>query len=64
MKYILTEPLHVHIIPKQREELDRIKKEILEDHNVKIPISELARQALKEGIPIIDKNRGYLEIKK
>lgn len=64
MKYIETEPLHVHIIPKQRQELDRIKKEILQDYNIKIPISELARQVLKVGIPIVDKNRGFLEIEK
>lgn len=53
MYYIDTEPLTVHIFKYQREELTNLQKSILIDYEIRIPLSELVRQALKVGLPSI-----------
>lgn len=59
MIYIKTEPLNAYIFPQQKETLKRIQSEIFEKYKVKIPISELVRQALEHGIPAVDKDQMF-----
>ncbi|MGB9937307.1 MAG: hypothetical protein ACPK7O_06265 [Methanobacterium sp.] len=57
MQYIDTKPLTMHLLTNQREELTNLQKDMLNIYKVKIPISELVRQALKVGLPIIRENK-------
>jgi hypothetical protein len=59
MRYIETKTLNVQIYASQRKKLDVIKSEIEDEYNIKIPLSEVVRQALEVGIPAIDKDRSF-----
>jgi|GEM_PF-1885879 hypothetical protein len=59
MRYIETKTLNVQIYASQRKKLDVIKSEIENEYNIKIPLSEVVRQALEVGIPAIDKDRSF-----
>lgn len=61
MRYIHTEPLNAYIFTQQKESLIRIQTEIMEKYKIKIPLSELVRQALEQGIPAVDKNRAFIQ---
>lgn len=60
MIYIKTKPLNVYVFHKQIKDLKRIQFEINREYNIKIPISELVRQALEHGIPAVDQNRSFV----
>jgi CYTH domain-containing protein len=60
MRYIVdTSTLNVQIYASQRDHLDRIKREIEDEYNVKIPLSELVRRALEYGIPVVDADHSF-----
>lgn len=60
MKYIETVPLMVHIYPKQRKTLEKLQTEIKEEYNIKIPLSELVREALIRGLPFLLDNTDFI----
>ena len=60
MKYIETVPLMVHIYPKQRKILEKLQTEIKEEYNIKIPLSELVREALIRGLPFLLANTDFI----
>lgn len=60
MKYIETVPLMVHIYPKQRKALEKLQTEIKEEYNIKIPLSELVREALIRGLPFLLDNTDFI----
>lgn len=60
MKYIETVPLMVHIYPKQRKTLEKLQAEIKEEYNIKIPLSELVREALARGLPHLLDNEDFI----
>lgn len=60
MKYIETVPLTVHLYPKQREALEGLQNEIKKEYNIKIPLSELVREALTHGLPLVMKDKGFI----
>lgn len=60
MKYIETVPLTVHLYPKQREALNKLQDEIKKEYNVKVPLSELVREALDHGLPQVVKNKDFI----
>lgn len=60
MKYIETVPLMVHIYPKQRKTLEKLQTEIKEEYNIKIPLSELVREALNQGLPHLLDNKDFI----
>jgi len=59
MRYIECTTLNCQIYASQRAELNRIKFEIESEFNIKISLSELVRQALEVGIPVINKDRTF-----
>jgi hypothetical protein len=60
MKYIYTKPTTVHITTEQRETLEEIKRDIELEFNIKIPLTEIIRQALEKGIPLIRNDRSFI----
>ncbi|KAF5032651.1 MAG: hypothetical protein KO318_06060 [Methanobacterium sp.] len=60
MKYIETVPLMVHIYPKQRKTLEKLQSDIKEEYNIKIPLSELVREALNQGLPHLLDNKDFI----
>lgn len=60
MKYIETVPLMVHIYPKQRKTLEKLQTEIKEEYNIKIPLSELVREALNRGLPHLLDSKDFI----
>lgn len=60
MRYIDTVILHTYIYSKQKKYLEKIQSELEKEYLIKIPISELVRQALEFGIPEVDKNRNFI----
>ena len=59
MRYIETSTLNCQIYPGQRRELERLKAQIEQDYDIKIPISELVRRALDVGIPAIEEDHSF-----
>lgn len=59
MRYLDTTTLNCQIYTAQRQKLDELKKEIEAEYNIKLPLSELVRQALDIGIPAIQKDRSF-----
>lgn len=60
MKYVFTKPTTVHITTEQRNKLELIKKDIENEFNIKIPLTEIIRQALEKGIPLIKDDRTFI----
>lgn len=60
VKYIDTVPLMVHIYPKQRKTLEKLQTEIKEEYNIKIPLSELVREALIRVLPLLLDNTDFI----
>lgn len=60
MKFVISEPLNVHILVEQKDKLKKIQSEIYIEYKIKFSLSELVRLALEHGIPIIDKDRSYI----
>jgi hypothetical protein len=60
VKYIETVPLMVHIYPKQRKTLEKLQSDIKEEYNIKIPLSELVREALNQGLPHLLDNKDFI----
>lgn len=60
MKYIDTVPLMGHIYPKQRKTLEKLQTEIKEEYNIKIPLSELVREALIRVLPLLLDNTDFI----
>lgn len=61
IRYIDTKAITVHIFSEQRCMLERIKEEIEIECGLKVPISELIRQSLDKGIPLIKENKDFLK---
>lgn len=60
MKYIYTKPTTVHITTEQRTKLEEIKKNVEREFDIKIPLTEIIRQALEKGIPLIKDDRSFI----
>lgn len=60
MNYIKTTPLTVHLYPKQRAILDKLQDEILKEYRVKIPLTELVRESLERGIPLLLNDESFI----
>lgn len=60
MKYIETVPLTVHLYPRQREALEGLQNEIQKEYNIKMPLSELVREALNHGLPLVMEDRDFI----
>jgi len=60
VKYIDTVPLMGHIYPKQRKTLEKLQTEIKEEYNIKIPLSELVREALIRVLPLLLDNTDFI----
>lgn len=60
MKYIYTKPMTVHITTEQRAKLEEIKKNVEMEFDIKIPLTEIIRQALNKGIPLIKDDRSFI----
>lgn len=59
MRYLSTTPLNCQIYSVQRERLEQIKKEVENEYNIKIPLSEIVRRALDVGIPAISADHTF-----
>lgn len=59
MRYLDTTALNCQIYTSQRKKMDDLKREIEAEYNIKLPLSELVRQALDVGIPAIEKDRSF-----
>lgn len=60
MRYIETSTLNCQIYPGQRRELERLKAQIEQDYDIKIPISELVRRALDVGLPAVAADTSFV----
>jgi hypothetical protein len=61
MRYLTdTERLNCNIYTNQKKTLQKVKVEILKEHDIKVPISELVRRALEIGIPAIEKDQSFV----
>lgn len=56
MHYIDTKPLTMHLLRNQRVQLTKLQKNMQKKYKIKIPLSELVRQALEIGLPVITEN--------
>lgn len=60
MKYLNTVPLTVHIYIKQREALEKLQYEIKREYNIKIPLTELIRESLERGLPLLIDDKKFI----
>jgi hypothetical protein len=60
VKYIETVQLTVYLYHKQRKALEELQDEIKKEYNIKIPLSELVREALNQGLPLVLKNKDFI----